>query len=138
MWKRILLWVVGVVVGLALAAFALQFIASESGEVVVLETRDGDGVAHTRLWVVEEDGQLWLRSGGDGSRWYQRLVAEPQVTLERAGVSQSYRAHPEADRIDRINDLMAAKYGWRDTVIGWFMGDRSADVPVRLAPRPES
>ena len=136
MWKPVL-WVIGLVLGLALAAFALQFIASESGEVVVLETRDGDAIARTRLWVVEDDGRLWLRSGGDGSRWYQRLVAEPSVALEREGVTRKYFAHPEPDRVHRINDLMAAKYGWRDTVIGWFVGDRSADVPVRLEPLAE-
>lgn len=136
MWKRVL-WVFGGVLSLAVAAFALQLIASESGEVVVLETQDGDGVAHTRLWVVEEEGQLWLRSGGEASRWYQRLVAEPQITLERQGLRRGYLAHPEPDRVHRINDLMAAKYGWRDTVVGWFVGDRSADVPVRLEPSPE-
>lgn len=136
MWKP-LLWVIGIVFGMALAAFALQLIASESGEVVVLQTQDGDAMARTRLWVVEDNGYLWLRSGGEGSRWYERLVAEPSVALERAGLSADYRAQPEPDRIHRINDLMAAKYGWRDTVVGWFVGDRSADVPVRLAPFSE-
>lgn len=136
MWKRVL-WVSSLLLGLALAAFALQLIASESGEVVVLETQDGDGVARTRLWVVEDEGRLWLRSGGDGSRWYQRLVAEPSVILERDGISDSYLTYPEPERVHRINDLMAAKYGWRETVVGWFVGDRSADVPVRLELQPE-
>lgn len=136
MWKRVL-WVFGGLLGLVVAAFALQIIASETGEVVVIETQDGDGVARTRLWVVEDAGQLWLRSGGEGSHWYERLVAEPEITLERQGRSADYLAHPEPDRVHRINDLMAAKYGWRDTVVGWFVGNRSADVPVRLEPLPE-
>ena len=135
MWKGYL-WVFIAILGIALAAFALQIIAAESGEVVVLETRDGDGFASTRLWVVEDEGSLWLRSGGKTSGWYQRLVAEPNVTLERAGIQGAYRAHPEAERVHRINELMAAKYGWRDTVVGWFVGDRTADVPVRLERRP--
>lgn len=135
MWKG-LSWFIGAVLGLALAAFALQIIASESGEVVVLETRAGDSFASTRLWVVEDEGWLWLRSGGEGSGWYRRLVADPNVTLKRAGTQSAYRAHPQADRIQRINELMAAKYGWRDTVVGWFVGDRSHDVPVRLEPQP--
>jgi len=136
MWKPVL-WTFGVVLGLALSAFALQLIASESGEVVVLETQDGDGIARTRLWVVEDDGRLWLRSGGGSSLWYQRLIAEPNITLEREGLRGSYLAQPEPDRVHRINALMAAKYGWRDTVVGWFVGDRSTDVPVRLEPQPE-
>lgn len=130
MWK-VVAWVVGIVFGLLLAAFALQIVASESGEVVVLESRSGEDVARTRLWVVEDGGSLWLR-GGPGSGWHQRVVAEPRVALERAGVRGSYRAHPEPASTERIHELMAAKYGWRDRVVGWFVGDRSGDVPFRL------
>ncbi|MCC5884924.1 MAG: hypothetical protein JJT88_00650 [Gammaproteobacteria bacterium] len=132
MWK-VMAWVAGVVFGLALAAFALQFVASESGEVVVLETRSGDGMARTRLWVVEDAGSLWLR-GGPGSGWHQRVMADPLVAVERQGVRRSYRAHPEPTSSERIHSLMAAKYGWRDQVISWFVGDRSSDVPFRLEP----
>ena len=130
MWKLLAI-VVGVVLGLAVAAFGLQIIASESGEVVVLETRTGDAVARTRLWVVEDADSLWLRGGAD-SGWHQRVVAQPLIVLERGGVRAPYRAHPEPMRSARINELMAEKYGWRDRVIGWFVGDRNADVPLRL------
>lgn len=134
--KSVIFWILTAVVGLLLAAVLLQVIASESGEVVVLETREGDGQARTRLWVVEDDGHLWLR-GGASSGWQQRLLAQPLVNLERGGVRNSYRAEPEPTRTARINALMAEKYGWRDTVVGWFVGDRSSDIAVRLVPRSE-
>ena len=54
----------GVLALLLVAAIALQTIASESGEVVVLSYTDAAGEVHeTRLWVVDHQGFAWLRSG---------------------------------------------------------------------------
>jgi len=131
--------------GLALAAGLLialpglfvgaVFAASElGGEVVVLVTRDAEDAAHrTHLWVVEDAGRLWLRAGDPGSGWLQRLEARPGVGLEREGRAAAFRATPVPMRRDRVNELMAEKYGWADRLIGLL---RAADgvVPVRLDP----
>lgn len=112
----------------------LSLVASESGEVVVLSTTDSQNAVHeTRLWIVEHDGALWLRAGVPTSSWFQRLRAEPEVTLERAGVRRRYRALPSEDAAvrDRIHARLAEKYGWADRLIG-MMRDGSASVPVRL------
>ena len=55
---------IGVLIALALV-FVLSFAASElGGEVVTLTTLDAEGARHeTSLWIVEDDGSLWLRAG---------------------------------------------------------------------------
>ena len=58
--------------GLLLLCGIALYVASESGEIVVLQTRDPDkgGVRKTRLWVVDHEGSLVAARG----RPDQRLV----------------------------------------------------------------
>jgi hypothetical protein len=123
-------------VALVVAIFALQIIASETGEVVVLHARDATGeVVETRLWVVDMDGAQYLRAGDAGSGWFGRLSANPEVEVERAGRAAAYLAVPEPARNAALNVLMREKYGWRDRIISLMVGDRDAAIPVRLEPR---
>ena len=131
--KRIARVLIGILLAF-LSLGVLSLVASESGEVVVLSTTDSEREVHeTRLWVVEHDGALWLRAGVPTSSWFQRLRAEPEVTLERRGVRRRYRALPSEDAgvRERIHVLLAEKYGWADRLIG-AMRDGSLSVPVRL------
>ena len=125
--------IVGVVVILVAGIYAL----SEYGrEVVTLHTTNDAGKEQqTRLWIVEDSGFAWLRVGQPGSRWYQNLRARPEVELVRAGQVQAYRAVPIAtpEARDRINQLIAQKYGAAEHVIS-FMHDESEVVPIRLEP----
>jgi hypothetical protein len=132
--RKVLGWSIGLLLAVAVGIFGLQVLASETGEVVVLHTTADGAESTTRLWVVELDGSLWLRSGGGDSGWYARLAAEPRIQLERHGETRSYIAEPESSRRDEINALMAEKYGWRDRVIGVMVGGRDTAVPVRLRP----
>ena len=71
---------------LVVLLFVVEIIASESAEVVELETHDEAGEAVvTRLWVVDVDGIPVIRSGAGASGWYQRLVAQPRVRFTRDG-----------------------------------------------------
>jgi hypothetical protein len=134
---KILAWLLGVTMVIAVVVFGLQIAASETGEVVVLHT-DPDDQA-TRLWVVDHDGHLWLRAGGAAdSGWYERLQANPQVALERDGVRRDYLARPEPASVDIINELMHDKYGWRDDVVALLASAREGAVPVRLVPVGDS
>ncbi|HVP28595.1 MAG TPA: hypothetical protein VMW35_05480 [Myxococcota bacterium] len=119
----------------AVAFVALIAIASEfGGEVVTLRTWDSIGVEYnTHVWVVDDQGSIWVRSGDPNSGWLERLHARPSCELERAGEWRKYVATPVPGAAERINSLMAEKYGWADAVIGLVM-DRSASVPVRLSP----
>lgn len=124
-----------VLMALAVLYFGLQVFASEGGEVVVLHTGDGYTAATTRLWVVDDAGAIWLRSGtGGASGWFRRLDANPHVELERGGTRRRYRATPVPEMTERINALMREKYGWRDQVISLTLGGRDDAVAIRLVP----
>ena len=125
-------------IGLGVVLIALVFGISElGGEVVTVETLDSDGTPHeTRLWVVDDGGDAWLRSGVPTSSWFLRLDANPEVHVTRAGETHSYRAEPVRDPAvrDRIHAKMAEKYGLAERLIAASRdGDRS--IPVRLAPQ---
>jgi hypothetical protein len=120
---------------LGLAAFGLSMVASESGEVVVLHTRDTSGADHeTRVWVVDDGGQQWVRAGQPGSSWLVRIRANPSIEMERQGHRAAYTAVPEVAERDRLNALFAEKYGWADAYIGALFGHGKA-TPIRLDPR---
>ena len=123
------------VMALAVLYFGLQVFASEGGEVVVLYTDDGETEATTRLWVVDDAGAIWLRSGAGGdSGWFQRLEDNPHIGLERGGQRRRYLATPVPEKTARINALMREKYGWRDRVIGLTVAGREDAVAIRLVP----
>ena len=126
--------VLGVILLLAPLTIGTQYIASESGEVVVLQTRDAAGAVYeTRLWVVDHDGSAWLRAGNPDSGWYPRLVANPEIVLVRGNETRVLRAVPAPEARDAINDLMQAKYGWADSYISFYF-PRSKKLAVRLTP----
>jgi len=125
------------VLGVVVLLVVVEIVASESAEVVELETRDQAGEAVvTRLWVVDVDGTPVLRSGAGVSGWYQRLLREPRVRVTRAGETRTMQAVPAPELRDEINRLMRAKYGWRDLYISTLFGGRDDALPVRLEPLP--
>lgn len=134
MLRKALRVLAGIFALLLLCAVAL-YAASESGEIVVLETRDAatGGVRQTRLWVVDHEGSLWLRAGDPTSSWFRRLESQPDVTVTRGSEAFAMRAVPTPEARDTINDLMHQKYGWADSLICFFM-PREKKVPVRLLP----
>lgn len=135
---KVLTWLLGIVMTLAVLVFGAQLIASETGEVVVLHTSGTDGEAHTRLWVVDHGGRTWLRSGGGpGASWYARLLEQPRVALTRDGERRAYLARTVPGMGDDINALMAEKYGWRDDFIGLLLGGRDQAVAIELVPDGE-
>jgi len=133
---RIVRRIVGAVILLLVIAVGLQLVASESGEVVVLRT-SVDGESHeTRVWIVDDQGLSWLRSGQPEAGWYQRILENPDIEVERGGELFAYRAFPVegGPTVSHINALMAHKYGWAEGYIG-LMIDRSRSVAIRLDPR---
>jgi hypothetical protein len=108
----------------------------DEGEVVNLSTVDSKGAQFvTQLWIIEHDGQLYLRAGRPAARWLARLRAHPEVRLERAGATRAYRAVPVEDPMTReaVNRGMAEKYGEADRLIARFF-DCTRSVPIRLEP----
>jgi hypothetical protein len=133
---KIVAWIFGGIVGLAVVVMLAQGVASESGEVAVLHTLDATGKdVTTRVWVVDHDDAQWLRAGSAESGWYTRLAAQPAIRVERADVIAEYTATPTPEARQIINDLMQDKYGWRDSLIGRMVGGRDGAIPIRLQPR---
>ena len=132
---KILLRLVGIVVVLLVLVGGGLQLASETGEVVTLTTLDETGEpATTRLWVVEIDGYQYLRSGDPGSGWYQRILANPNVRVERDGKEATYTAVPDTSKVGEVNRLMAEKYGFSETYIRTILGSREKSIPIRLEP----
>jgi hypothetical protein len=128
-----LLIVAGILVALGGTLYAL----SESREVVILHALGAAGGASaTHLWIVDDEGTAWLRSGGHARGWFVAVKANPQVQLERAGETRPYTAvvvdTPEAAA--RVSALMREKYGWIDALIERVEGGWDP-VAVRLEPR---
>ena len=129
--------VLGLLAAAALALGIFYVVLAESGEVVVLETRDGAGAVHqTRLWVVDHGGFAWLRTGEARAPWLARLRANPEVVVTRQGERRAYRAVvvDDAETRERINALELQKYGWREEVLRIGGMDPAAATPIRLEP----
>ena len=103
---------------LVVVIFGLSMLASESGEVVVLRTFTGEDPHETRVWIVDDRGVSWLRSGSPGAGWYQRLRENPAIEVERDGEVHAYQAFPVegGPSVDHVNMLMFQKYGWADAM----------------------
>jgi len=92
---------------------------------VSVGTTNPDGtLRYTTVWLVVVDGRGYLRTGD--TTWGANVVRDPSVTLEIGEQEYALRADfVEAD--DERALVMAAfnaKYGWTDTVFGWFRGAR--------------
>jgi len=134
MLRKILLRTVVALTTLATVLIVLQFVASESGEVVVISTTSSEGAVSTRLWVVDHDGAQWLRAGAQGSGWFGRMTDNPAIHMQRGEVAADYLAVPTPAAVGAVNDLMREKYGWADSFIALLFGGRENAMAVRLQP----
>ncbi|MBT8146518.1 MAG: hypothetical protein KJN90_06655 [Gammaproteobacteria bacterium] len=132
---KIIGWILGVLLTIAVSLTALQYLASERIEVVELHTLDeNDEQVTTRLWVVDDDGFQYLRVGADGSGWFSRIEANDNFQITRNGNTATYTAELRPEKRERINQLMQDKYTWGDTLIGYLAGSREGSIPVELHP----
>jgi hypothetical protein len=134
--KKLLRIVAAILVVLVLLAGGYLAMA-ESGEVVVLETNDAAGAHETRVWVVDDAGSAWLRTGDAKSAWLVRIRSNPEVAVTRAGERREYRAVPVDDPAtrERINALTLEKYGLAEQILRAVMMDPAGATPIRLEPR---
>ena len=142
--KRIATWALGLAaayLGLALALEAYTAVAQpvfQSPTEGVLVTTDAHGGRHrSRLAVVEDDTGVWVQSGHYFRGWYERVLANPEVELERGGELRPYLAvpidTPEAEA--HVTELLKGRAGpLRYYVVRALL--LFADIkPVRLDPR---
>jgi hypothetical protein len=127
-------WLAAVVIGtLVVLAGGITWLALESAEVVVLRTRDAQGVHETRVWIADEGPFAWLEAATPEREWYLRLLADPHGEIVRSGQAHAFRAVPEPGQggHEKIRRLLRAKYGLRDWWVG-LLQDTSRSVAVRL------
>jgi hypothetical protein len=128
--------IVLIAAGALILAVVLGALWVDEGEVVTLTTLDADGTYTTQLWIVEVDGDLYVRSSSPNTGWLGRLRVHPDVELDRDDETLELRAVPSGLPEVRaaVNGAMAEKYGSTD---GFYsrIYDRSESVPVRLEPR---
>jgi hypothetical protein len=131
--KRIALVLVMVVVGLA----GLYFAMAERVEVVVLHSHGADGDHETRLWIVDDAGAAWLRTGATNATWLPRIRANPAIEVERGGEMHDHSAVviDDAASVARINQLTLDRYGWSEKLLRSMGGEPGAQVAIRLDPR---
>jgi hypothetical protein len=80
----------------AFAAFQPENIG---GETIVISTTDADGKAHERvLSPIDVDGQLFVAANHWPRAWYRRALANPNVSVTRAGKTTGYRAVPVSEQ----------------------------------------
>jgi reactive intermediate/imine deaminase len=122
-------------IALALAA-AFTGWALEASDVAVLVTeRPGGGTRETRVWWVERDGALLLEAATPERAWLAEALAAGEVTLERDGRRERFRAERQREpgARERIRAALREKYGLRDAWVG-LLQDTSRAVAVRLEP----
>lgn len=131
---RKVLMALGVVVVAVVALMMGVSAMSPSSEVVILTSSDVSAQGYeTPLWIVEDEGDLWLRAGNPDSEWLARVRANPEVALERGDETLRYQAvlvDEDASR-ERVNELMDEKYGASNTLVS-IWGDHSVSIPIRL------
>jgi len=134
---RILRWTALAAAACGLGLAALYFLVAERVEVVVLHTRDAEGPHTTRLWVVDDAGRAWLRTGRANASWLPRLRANPEVELEREGRRQPFRAVvvEDAASVARVNQLTLEKYGWSEELLRGDGAELDQQLAIRLDPR---
>jgi hypothetical protein len=129
----------GALIGLAVAVLGLvglYFAMAERVEVVVLHSHDAEGEHATRLWVVDDAGSAWLRTGSANATWLPRIRSNPAVEVERGGAAVAYSAVvlDDAETVARINQRTLEKYGWSEELLRSLGDEPGAQVAIRLDP----
>tara|TARA_R110002167_G_scaffold13893_4_gene57043 strand:+ start:23316 stop:23723 length:408 start_codon:yes stop_codon:yes gene_type:complete len=132
---KILFWSAGILIGLFLLGLGVVQVASERVEVVEMHTLDDQGEPMvTRLWVVDDEGQQYLRSGNGTSLWFERIQENGNFEVTRNGKTAVYTGVLRRDKRDHINALMHQKYTWGDSLISAVTGASDKAIPVELHP----
>jgi len=94
-------------------------------ETVSVATTNADGtLRYTTVWLVVVGGRGYLRTGD--TTWGANATRNPNVTLVVGEQEYALRADPVEAEDERalVQAAFNEKYGWSDTVIGWFRGAR--------------
>ena len=105
-------------------------------DTVEVFTKNADGTPrHTTIWLAVVDGTGYIRTGATG--WWSNIERDPNLVLRIEDKEYPLRAVSVEDAalLQRIQDAFRAKYGFSDSVVGFFF--RSVPHIMRLDPRSE-
>ena len=111
--------------------------AVAQAEEVRIETRAADGTVHrTIIWIVEQDGQLYIRSvNGPDARWFREATDDTTIALLLGG--RRYEAHVVAATdpasIDACSAGLRAKYRDDDS-LGSMLEADTLPTTLRVVP----
>jgi hypothetical protein len=104
---------------------------------VGIETVSGDGHVHrTVVWVVQDDGEVFVRSvRGPAGRWYREALDRPSVGLHIDGRRLTARVVPAPDpaEVERASAAFARKYAG-DPDLPSILREEVLDTTLRLDP----
>lgn len=119
--------------GMAFSEDQLRLI--DKSREVEIETRAGDRRYRTVIWVVVDEGEVFVRSvRGTAGKWYQRALANPEVALRVGHTTIASRAVPATDpvSIERTSEALRRKYRGRSRDA--MLVPEVLDTTVRLDP----
>jgi hypothetical protein len=102
---------------------------------VVVETRRGDRIYTTIIWVVVDEEEVFVRSvRGDQGRWYRRATANPRVALRVGDDRFQFVATPANDpeSIERVSEALRRKYRGRS--LDMMLLPETLETTLRLDP----
>lgn len=106
-------------------------------EEVRIETRRREGAARrTVIWVVVDDGEVFVRSvRGDRGRWCRELLADPVGALHVDGERIPVRAVAADDpaSIERVSRALERKYAG-DQALALMLRPHTLPTTLRLEP----
>ncbi|HYJ23569.1 MAG TPA: nitroreductase/quinone reductase family protein [Acidimicrobiia bacterium] len=119
---------------MSLTADQLEMLATT--QLVVIETKRGERVIRTTIWVAVNSDDVYIRSvRGEAGRWYRRAIADPDVTLEVGDERLRFNAVPATDP----ESIEAASAGLREKYRGRSLENmllpETLNTTLRLEPR---
>ena len=122
------------IIGLLIGGMIAGVVLVDEGELATLRTQGPNGDQYdTQLWVIDAEGELYLRAHFSGAKWLARIRNHPEVELRRGDARQPFVAQPVDDPEVRraVNRAMAAKYGFADRLASAVWAPEKS-VPVHL------
>ena len=124
MMRLIIKIVSGTIILLATFFVSMLGLSEIAGEVVTLTKSDEEGQTRTvRLWIVDDDSFSWVEHGDSSSFWIKQLVENPELKLERDGVTNIYHARADLESHALVHRLLNEKYGVIDSIIRMLGGE---------------
>lgn len=85
----------------------------DSTKEVHIETHDATRAFRTIIWIVVDDGEVFVRSvRGEEGKWYQRALADPNVAIlaDDTRVPAVAIPAPDPESVERVNQALRDKY----------------------------